>query len=160
MANKDRSYANAVRNYRPQNNYPRMANTTQGDAQERSISRQNSNTNVTISERLSLRRKTSNTNMQSSKEILLQGQDNELKAKLNNLEKSNTSGIQPITNRNKDNAVERQKNEAPAQNVNQGLNTELNEVFGFISNATEKLRDLEKRFKQHANTGVIPTAQL
>ena len=150
------SYANAVRNYKPQNNYLRKTNatnTTQGNTQMRSISRQTSNTNVNISDRLSLRRKNSNTNVQSSKEILLQGQINELKEKLKNLEKNNESEVHHIINQNKENDLERQKNEVPAQNINQGLNTELNDVFGFISNAIETLRRFEKRFKQHINTG-------
>ena len=125
----------------------------------RSISRQTSNTNVNISDRLSLRRKNSNTNVQSSKEILLQGQVNELKEKLKNLEKNNKSEVHHILNQNKENDLERQKNEVPAQNINQGLNTELNDVLGFISNAIETLRGFEKRFKQHINTGTIPTAQ-
>ena len=73
------------------------------------VSRQTSNTNVNISDRLSLRRKNSNTNVQSSKEILLQGQVNELKEKLKNLEKNNKSEVHHILNQNKENDLERQK---------------------------------------------------
>ena len=51
--------------------------------------------------------------MQSSKELLLQDQVNRLKEKLNKLEKSNTSGVHLIQNRNKDNAVLQQKKQQP-----------------------------------------------
>ena len=62
--------------------------------------------------------------MQWKEEKLLQGQVNKRKETLNNLE-------------------------VPARDINEGLDTELNNVFGIISNVIETLKDFEKKFNQH-----------
>ena len=151
------TYAAITKRVQPahQLNNVHMAKQSQTN-KPRIISRQNSATSLEIKDRLSLRKKRSNTNIMSNNKFKLQAQINNLQEQLQLLTNDPQEDKEAHITRKTDN---QQKNVLPAQISSKGLNPEIEEVFDYINNAMQTLKEFENRFRSRAVTGMTPTRQ-
>ena len=151
------TYAAITKRVQPahQLNNVHMAKQSQTN-KPRVIFRQNSATSLEIKDRLSLRKKRSNTNIMSNNRFKLQAQINNLQEQLQLLTNDPQEDKEAHKTRKTDN---QQKNVLPAQISSKGLNPEIEEVFNYINNAMQTLKEFENRFRSRAVTGMTPTRQ-